>query len=233
MELSLGEELNTVALVGSEAATFGTDEDPGDSRASSPALEPARLPALDAPEPPPLSDSELDAELDLAGARGRRRWTFGAAIVTGVAVAISLWAMSAHAEETSRLLTLTSKIDSQVSSTTARSHDLTAVMDMAERVYEYSDGQVADPATRDVLAGAIADARSAVAQRVTDAPPSSVTQASTLLAQATHIEDSLDWATEDLRAAVDVVQQSQGTQRALDSREPVGNRTILTSNEGS
>jgi len=233
MELSLGEELNTISLVRTEAATSATDEEPGDSRAATPALEPARLPALDTPEPPPLSDSELDAELDLAGARGRRRWTFGAAIVTGVAVAISLWAMSARTEEANRLLTLTSKIDSQVSSTTARSQDLTAVMDMAERVYEYSDGQVADPVTRDVLAGAIADARAAVAQRVTDAPPSSVTQASTLLAQATHIEDSLDWAAEDLRAAVDMVQQSQGAQRALDSREPIGNRTILTSHEGS
>jgi hypothetical protein len=229
MGLSLGEELNTVAMVRPEPAT-GTDEDPGDSRASSPALEPARLPALDAPEAPPL---KLDLDLDLAGARGRRRWTFGAAIVTGIAVAISLWAVSAHADETSRLLTLTSKIDSQVSSTTARSHDLTAVMDMAERVYEHSDGKVADPATRDVLAQALGDARTAVAQRVTDAPPSSVTQASTLLAQATHIEDSLDWATDDLRVAVDMVQQSQGAQRALDSREPVGNRTILTSHEGS
>lgn len=229
MGLSLGEELNTVALVRPEPAT-GTDEDPGDSRASTPALEPALLPALDAPEAPPLSS---DAGLDLVGARGRRRWTFGAAIVTGVAVAISLWAVSAQAEETSRILTLTSKIDTQISSTTARSHDLTAVMDMAERVYEHSDGQVADPATRDILAQALAEARAAVAQRVTDAPPSSVTQATTLLAQATHIENSLDWATEDLRVAVDMVQQSQGAQRALDSREPVGNRTILTSHEGS
>jgi hypothetical protein len=229
MGLSLGEELNTVAIGRPESAT-GTDEDPGDSRASSPAPDPARLPALDAPEPPPLS---FDPELDLAGARGRRRWTFGAAIVTGVAIVIGLWAVSAQADETSRLLTLTSKIDSQVSTTTARSHDLTAVMATAERVYEHSDGKVADPATRDILAQALADARSAVAQRVTDAPPSSVTQASTLLAQATHIEDSLDWATEDLRIAVDMVQQSQGAQHALDSRDPVGNRTILTSHEGS
>ncbi len=229
MGLSLGEELNTAALVRPAAAT-GTDEDPGDSRASSPALDPTRLPALHAPEPPPLSS---EPELDLAGARGRRRWTFGAAIVTGVAVAISLWAVSARAEETSRILTLTSKIDTQVSTTVARSHDLAAVMDMAERVYEGSDGRVADPATRDVLAEALVDARAAVEQRVTDTPPSSVTQASTLLAQATHIENSLDWATEDLRAAVDMVQQSQGAQRALDSREPVGNRTILTSREGS
>ena len=229
MGLSLGEELNTAALARPETAT-GTDEDPGDSRASSPALDPARLPALHAPEPPPLSS---EPELDLAGARGRRRWTFGAAIVTGIAVAISLWAVSARAEETSRILALTSKIDTQVSSTMDRSHDLTAVMDMAERVYAGSEGQVADPATRDVLAQALADARAAVAQRVTDAPPSSVTQASTLLDQATHIENSLDWATEDLRVAVDMVQQSQGAQRALDSREPVGNRTILTSHEGS
>jgi hypothetical protein len=180
-----------------------------------------------------VPERKPELELDLAGARGRRRWTFGAAIITGVAVASSLWAVSAHADETSRLLTLTSQIDSQVSTTAARSHDLAAIMDTAERVYEYSEGQVADPATRDVLAQAIDDARAAVAQRVTDTPPSSVTQASTLLAQATHIEDSLDWATEDLRVAVDMVQQSQGTQRALDSREPVGNRTILTSRGGS
>jgi len=224
--------LNTVALVRPEPAASGTDEDPGDSRASSPAPEPARPPALDGPELPPLKP-EHEPELDLAGARGRRRWTFGAAIVTGVAVAISLWAVSAQADETSRLLTLTSQIDRQVSTTAARSHDLAAVMGTAERVYEYSEGQVADPTTRDVLARAIDDARAAVAQRVTDAPPSSVTQASTLLAQATHIERSLDWAAEDLRVAVDMVQQSQGAQHVLDSRDPVGNRTILTSHEGS
>jgi len=72
-----------------------------------------------------------------------------------------------------------------------------------------------------------------VAQRVTDTPPASVTQARTLLDQATHIETSLDWAAEDLRVAVDMVQQSQGAQRALDSRDPLGNRTVLTSNDGS
>jgi hypothetical protein len=72
-----------------------------------------------------------------------------------------------------------------------------------------------------------------VAQRVTDTPPSSVTQARTLLDQATHIENSLDWAAEDLRVAVDMVQQSQGAQRVLDSRDPVGNRTVLTSHTGS
>jgi hypothetical protein len=220
----LGEELNTVVLKPSEPAISGTDEEPGDSRASLPAPEPARLPALDTPEPPLL---------DLAGARGRRRWTFGAAIVTGLAVAIGLWAASARADETSHLLTLATQIDRQVSSTSARSHDLTAIMDMAERVYEHSDGQVVDPTTREVLAQALADARRAVAQRVTDAPPTTVTQARTLLAQATHMESSLDWATEDLRVAVDMVQQSQGTQRALDSRDPVGNRTILTSRDGS
>ncbi|PUB29715.1 hypothetical protein C8K30_10290 [Promicromonospora sp. AC04] len=206
----------------------GTDEEPGDSPALQlPELAPAQLPALpalDTPEPPPL---------DLAGARGRRRWTFGAAMVTGVAVAISLWAVSARADEASHLLTLAAQIDSQVTSTSARSHDLAAVMDTAERVYEHSAGQVADPATRDVLAQALAEARQAVAQRMTDAPPTSVTQARTLLAQATHMESSLDWATEDLRVAVDMVQQSQGAQGVLDSRDPVGNRTQLTSHDGS
>lgn len=223
-DLSLGEELNTIALSRPEPALSGTDDQPGDSPARLPALDPAELPPLDSPEPPLA---------ELAGGRGRRPWAFGAAIVTGVAVAVALWAVSARADENSHLLTLTSQIDSQVSTTSARSHDLAAVMDMAERVYEHSDGQVADPATRDVLAQALADARSAVAQRVTDAPPSSVTQAHTLLAQATHIENSLDWATEDLRVAVDMVQQSQGAQRALDSRDPVGSRTVLTSNDGS
>ena len=222
----MGEELNTIALAKAESAISESDEQPSDRPARLPALDSAQLPPLDLPEPEP----EL---ADLAGARGRRPWVFGAAIVTGVAVAIALWAVSARADETSHLLTLSSQIDSQVSITSARSHDLTAVMDMAERVYEHSDGQVADPATRDVLAQALADARSAVAQRVTDAPPSSVTQAQTLLAQATHMENSLDWATEDLRVAVDMVQQSQGAQRVLDSRDPVGNRTMLTSREGS
>lgn len=170
---------------------------------------------------------------DLAGARGRRRWTFGAAIITGVIVAIALWSGSVRADENSHLTTLTTQIDSQVSATSARSQDLAAVVDRAERVYQHSNGQVADPATRDLLAEALADARSAVAQRVTDAPPSSVTQARTLLAQAAHMENSLDWATEDLRVAVDLVQQSQGAQRVLDTRDPVGDRTVLTSNEDS
>lgn len=220
----MGEELNTIAPVKAEPAISDSDEQPSDRPARLPAPETAQLPPLDSPEP------EL---ADLAGARGRRPWVFGAAIVTGVAVAITLWSASARADETSHLAALSSQIDIQVSTTSARSHDLTAVMDMAERVYEHSEGQVADPATRDVLAQALADARSAVAQRVTDAPPSSVTQAQTLLAQATHMENSLDWATEDLRVAVDMVQQSQGAQRVLDSRDPVGNRTILTSREGS
>jgi hypothetical protein len=225
-DLSLGEELNTIALVKAEPAISDSDEQPSDRPTRLPALDTATLPPLDSPQPEP----EL---ADLAGARGRRPWVFGAAIVTGVAVAITLWAASAHADRTSHLVALGSQIDMQVSTTAARSDDLTAVLAMAERVYEHSDGQVADPATRDVLAQAIADARSAAAQRVTDAPPSSVTQAQTLLAQATHMEDSLDWATEDLRVAVDMVQQSQGAQRALDSRDPVGDRTILTSREGS
>ncbi|MEV0891492.1 hypothetical protein [Promicromonospora sp. MEB111] len=207
-----------------------TDEQAGDSPSRAlPAIELANLPALDTPAPPP----EPGAGLDLAGARGRRRWTFGAAIITCLAVAVTLWSMSARAEETGRILTLTAQIDTQVTSTSARSHDLAAVLETAERVYEGSEGQVADPATRDVLAQALAEARQAGAQRLTDAPPTSVTQARTLLAQATHIETSLDWAVEDLRVAVDMVQQSQGAQRALDSREPLGNRTILTSRDGS
>jgi hypothetical protein len=227
-DLSLGEELNTIALTKPEPARPGTndqaDDQPGDSPTRSPAFDTAHLPPLDSPEPPLV---------EVAGARGRRPWVFGAAIVTGVAVAVSLWAGAVRADENSHLLTLTSQIDSQVTTTSARSHDLAAVMDMAERVYRHSEGRVADPATRDVLAEAIADARSAVAQRVTDAPPSSVTQARTLLAQATHMESSLDWAAEDLRVAVDMVQQSQGAQRVLDSRDPVGGRTILTSHDGS
>ncbi|MBA8806146.1 hypothetical protein [Promicromonospora sukumoe] len=210
----------------------GTDEQAGDSPSRSlPAVEPANLPALDTPGP--SSEPGADAGPDLAGARGRRRWTFGAAIVTCLAVAVSLWVMSARAEETSRILTLTGQIDTQVTSTSARSQDLAAVLATAQRVYEHSEGQVADPATRDVLAQALAEARQAGAQRLTDAPPTSVTQARTLLAQATHIESSLDWAAEDLRIAVDMVQQSQGAQQVLDSREPVGNRTILTSRTGS
>jgi hypothetical protein len=222
----LGEELNTIALVKAEPAISDSDEQPSGRPARLPALDTAQLPPLDTPAPEP----EL---AELTRSRGRGHWAFGAAMITGVAVAITLWAVSAHADETSHLMALSTQIDSQVSTTSARSHDLTAVMDMAERVYEHSDGQVADPATRDVLAQALADARSAVAQRVTDAPPSSVTQAQTLLAQATHMEDSLDWATEDLRVAVDMVQQSQGAQRVLDSRDPVGHRTILTSTAGS
>jgi hypothetical protein len=47
------------------------------------------------------------------------------------------------------------------------------------------------------------------------------------------MESSLDWAAEDLRVAVDMVQQSQGAQRVLDSRDPVGSRTMLTSHDGS
>nr|BFF18565.1 hypothetical protein GCM10025730_20860 [Promicromonospora thailandica] len=197
--------------------------------AAPPVPDPAELPPLDSP---PLESPEPPLA-DLAGARGRRRWTFGAAVVTGVAVAVSLWAGSVRADEASHLLALAAEIDAQVSSTSDRSHDLAAVLDTAERVYEHSEGRVADPATRDVLAEALADARAAVAQRVTDAPPSSVTQARTLLAQATHIETSLDWATEDLRAAVDMVQQSQGAQHALETRDPVGARTVLTSHDGS
>ncbi|MFI2488852.1 hypothetical protein ACH47X_18230 [Promicromonospora kroppenstedtii] len=206
-----------------------TDEQAGDSPRQQLPVDPAKLPALDTPTPP----YEAGAGPDLAGARGRWRWTFGAAIVTVVAVAVTLWAMSARAEETGRIVTLTAQIDTQVTSTSARSHDLAAVMETAERVYEHSEGQVADPATRDVLAEALADARQAVAQRLTDAPPTSVTQARTLLAQATHMESSLDWAAEDLRVAVDMVQQSQGAQRSLDSRDPVGNRTILTARDAS
>ncbi|MFC4630639.1 hypothetical protein ACFO6V_20505 [Promicromonospora alba] len=213
-----------------EPAISDSDEQPSDRPLRLPALDTAKLPPLDSPQPKPEPEPVL---ADLAGARGRRPWVFGAAIITGMAVAITLWAASAHAEKASHLVALSSQIDIQVSTTSARSHDLTAVLAMAERVYEHSDGQVADPATRDVLAQAIADARSAAAQRVTDAPPSSVTQAQTLLAQATHMETSLDWATEDLRVAVDMVQQSQGAQRVLDSRDPVGDRTILTSLEGS
>lgn len=184
----------------------------------------AELPPLGMPEPPVA---------DLAGARGRRRWTYGAAAVTGLAVAIGLWSGAAKADEASHLLALTTEIEAQVSTTSDRSEDLAAVLDTAQRVYDHSEGQVADPATREVLAEALADARAAVAQRVTDAPPSSVTQAHTLLAQATHIETSLDWAAEDLRAAVDMVQQSQGAQRTLETREPVGQRTILTSHDGN
>lgn len=222
----MGEELNTIAMVKAEPAISDSDEQPSDRPVRLPALDTAQLPPLDSPQPEP----EL---AELAGARGRRPWVFGAAIVTGVAVAITLWAASVQADRTSHLMALSSQIEVQVSTTSARSHDLTAVMAMAERVYEHSDGQVADPATRDVLAQALAEARSAAAQRVTDAPPSSVTQAQTLLAQATYMENSLDWAAEDLRVAVDMVQQSQGAQRVLDSRDPVGDRTILTSREGS
>lgn len=228
----MGEELNTIALAKPEPAISGADERPADNPTPLPApdldrlpsLDPDLLPPLDAPEPPPL---------DVAGARGRRPWVFGAAIVTGIAIVVTLWTVSARADEASRIVALTAQIESQVTSTSARSLDLAAVMDMAERVYQHSDGQVADPATRDILAQALTDARQAGAQRVTDTPPTSVTQARTLLAQATHIESSLDWATEDLRVAVDMVQQSQGTQRVLDSREPVGNRTVLTSAAGS
>jgi hypothetical protein len=227
-DLSLGEELNTIALVKAEPAISDSDEQPSDRPSRLPALDTANLPPLDSPAPAPAPELA-----DLAGARGRRPWVFGAAIVTGVAVAITLWAASAHADRTSHLMALSSQIAVQVSTTSARSHDLTAVMDMAQRVYEHSEGQVADPATRDVLAQALSDARSAAAQRVTDAPPSSVTQAQTLLAQATYMENSLDWATEDLRVAVDMVQQSQGAQRVLDSRDPLDDRTILTSREGS
>lgn len=225
-ELSLGEELNTVALSRPEPVVSASDESLGEGpRLPGPAPAPAPLPALDGPEAAPL---------DLAGARGRRRWTFGAAIITGVAVAaaVTLSVVSARADETNHILALTSQIDSQVTTTSARSHDLAAVMDLGEQVYAYSDGQVADPATRDVLAQALADARRAAAQRVTDTPPTSVTQARTLLDQAAHIESSLDWATEDLRIAIDMVQQSQGAQRALDTREPMGGRTILTSHHG-
>ena len=225
-----GEELNTVALTEPEPDISETYERVSGRPSRLPALDPAELPPLDSAEPP--VDVAEPPHVDLAGARGRRRWTFGAAIVTGVAVAITLWVVSARADETSHLVALGSQIDTQVSTTSARSNDLAAVMDMAERVYEHSEGQVADPVTRDVLALAIADARAAVAQRVTDAQPSSVTQARTLLAQAAHIENSLDWAAEDLRVAVDMVQQSQGTQRTLDSRDPIDGRTILTSNEG-
>ena len=220
----MGEELNTIALTKPEPARPETDEQPGGEPVSLPELDSAQLPPLDTAEPPVA---------DLADARGRRRWAFGAAIVTGVAVAVALWSGSVRADETSHLVTLNSQLDTQVTTTSARSHDLVAVLDTAERVYEHSNGQVADPATRDVLAEALAAARRAAAQRVTDAPPSSVTQARTLLAQAAHIENSLDWATEDLRVAVDMVQQSQGAQRVLDTRDPVGDRTVLTSNEGS
>jgi hypothetical protein len=216
--------LNTIAVVKAEPAISEAGKKPGDRPARQPDLDAARLPSLDTPEAPLL---------DVAGARGRRRWTFGAAAVTALAVAVMLWSASARADETSRLMALSSQIDTQVVTTSARSQDLAAVLDMAQRVYEHSEGQVADPATRDVLAEALADARAAAAQRVTDAPPSSVTQASTLLAQATQIERSLDWAVEDLRAAVDMVQQSQGAQRVLDSRDPVGTRTVLTSHHGS
>jgi hypothetical protein len=222
--LSVGEELNTIALAKAAPAISDADEQPGERPARLLDLDAAQLPPLDAPEP---------ALLDLAGARGRRRWTFGAAVVTGVAVAVTLWGASVHADETSRLTALSSQIDTQVVTTSARSQDLAAVLDVAQRVYEHSEGQVADPATRDVLAEALADARAAAAQRVTDTPPSSVTQARTLLAQATHIESSLDWAAEDLRVAVDMVRQSQSAQQALDSRDPVGGRTILTSHDGS
>ncbi|MEU4362720.1 hypothetical protein [Promicromonospora sp. NPDC023987] len=220
----MGEELNTIALTKPEPARPATNEQPRGGPVRLPELDPVELPPLDTAEPPVA---------DLAGARGRRRWVFGAAIVTGVAVAVSLWSGSVRADETSHLMTLNSQIDTQVSTTSARSHDLVAVMDTAQRVYDHSNGQVADPATRDVLAEALADARAAAAQRVTDAPPSSVTQARTLLAQATHIESSLDWAAEDLRVAVDMVQRSQGAQRVLDTRDPVGDRTVLTSREGS
>jgi hypothetical protein len=216
--------LNTIAVVKAEPAISEAGEKPGDRPARQADLDAAQLPPLDTPEAPLL---------DVAGARGRRRWTFGAAVVTALAVAVMLWGASARADETSRLMALSSQIDTQVVTTSARSQDLAAVLDMAQRVYEHSEGQVADPATRDVLAEALADARAAAAQRVTDAPPSSVTQARTLLAQATHIESSLDWAVEDLRAAVDLVQQSQGAQHALDSRDPVGTRTVLTSHHGS
>lgn len=228
----MGEELNTIALVKAEPAISESDEQPSDRPARLPALDTAQLPPLDSPgpEPAPAPEPEL---ADLAGARGRRPWVFGAAIVTGVAVAITLWAASAQAEKTSHLVALSSQIDIQVSTTEARSNDLTTVLDMAERVYEHSEGQVADPATRDVLAQALTVARSAAAQRVTDAPPSSVPQAQTVLAQAAHMENSLDWATEDLLVAVDMVQQSQGAQHVLESRDPVGNRTVLTSREGS
>lgn len=222
----MGEELNTAVLAPSKPATSATDESPGDNPGLELAIDPARLPALDAPAPPPL---------DLAGprARGRKRWTFGAAILTAVAVAVSLWAVSARADETSHILTLTDRLDTHVTSASASSHDLTAMIGTAERVYEYSDGQVADPVTREILAESLTEARAAAAQRVTDAPPTSVTQARTLITQAANIESSLDWATDDLRVAVDLVQQSQGAQRALDSREPVGNRTILTSRTDS
>lgn len=220
----MGEELNTVALSRPEPVVSDSDESPG---ASPRPLAPAPLPALGEPEVLPP---------DLAGARGRRRWAFGAAIVIGVAVvvaAVTLSVASARADETGHILTLTSRIDSQVTTTSARSQDLAALLDLGERVYEHSDGQVADPVTRDVLAQALADARQAAAQRVTDTPPTSVTQARTLLDQAAHIESSLDWAAEDLKIAIDMVQQSQGAQRALDTREPIGSRTILTSHHGS
>lgn len=224
-DLSLGEELNTIAVAKAGPAISTADEWPADVPARRPVVDLTELPPLDAPGPAETAE--------LTGARGRRRWTFGAAIVTGVAIAVSLWAGSVRADEASRLTALSTQIDTQVVSTSARSQDLAAVLATAERVYEHSEGQVADPATRDVLAQALADARAAVAQRVTDAPPSSVTQARTLLAQATHIESSLDWATEDLRVAVDMVQQSQGAQRVLDTRDPVGHRTMLTSNGDS
>ena len=186
-DLSLGEELNTIAPVkaGTRHVRNGrrTERQSGspDSRARTP-----RLPPLDSPAPTTRTARRSSPiwPVPAAGAPGSSARRSSPVSPSP----ISLWAVSARADETSHLLTLGPGSTARSPAPRPARHDLAAVMDTAERVYEHSAGQVADPATRDVLAQALAEARQAVAQRVTDAPPTSVTQARTLLAQATHME---------------------------------------------
>ncbi|MCF4122417.1 hypothetical protein L1785_15675 [Antribacter sp. KLBMP9083] len=140
---------------------------------------------------------------ELAGARARRPWFAGAAVLTGVALALTLVVSGARADSAERLESLAFRLDRQAVTTYRTADDLGITLDVAESVYATSHD--ADPAARETLARALEAARAAARQRVAGDPPATIHHAEARLRQAELIDESLRWAAEDLRRAVDLV----------------------------
>ncbi|WP_125776842.1 hypothetical protein [Antribacter gilvus] len=172
----------------------------------------------------PLRHEDPSGTPDLAGARGRRPWVARAAVLTTLALAVclgaGLWAADARAGTAERLESLSTELDQQVEMTRQSVAHLTTVMDIAESVYELSPD--ADPEAREALAEALTAARSVTGQQVADERPGSVTQARARLQQATDIRTSLDWASDDLVAALDQVRRSVPHRLVLEAAGSTG-----------
>lgn len=140
---------------------------------------------------------------ELAGARAKRPWIAGAAVLTGVVLVLTFVVSGARADSAERLESLAGRLGRQAVETARTADGLGNRLGVAEAVYATSHD--ADPAARETLAQALEGARAAARQRVAGGPPETIHQAEARLRQAELIDESLRWAAEDLAQAVDLV----------------------------